>query len=86
MPRPKKTDNETETENAKSQLSKSPFSKGETVCLTYKIDGKPKYYITSTTLRDVYYLYESVPADTIKIIKTKYKADNPVDLYKFRKV
>lgn len=62
MPRPKKT--ETETENIKS-----PFSKGETVCLTYKIDGKPKYYITSTVLRDVYYLYESVPADTIKIIK-----------------
>lgn len=84
MPRSKKIDNE--TENAKSQLSKSPFSKGETVCLTYKIDGKPKYYITSTALRDVYYLYESVPADTIKIIKTKYKADNPVDLYKFTKV
>ena len=69
MPRSKKIDNE--TENTKSQLSKSPFSKGETVCLTYKIDGKPKYYITSTALRDVYYLYESVPADTIKIIKTK---------------
>lgn len=67
MPRPKKT--ETETENIKSQLSKSPFSKGETVCLTYKIDGKPKYYITSTALKDVYYLYESVPADTIKIIR-----------------
>lgn len=84
MPRPKRT--ETETENIKSQLSKSPFSKDETVCLTYKIDGKPKYYITSTALRNVYYLYESVPADTIKIIKTKYKADNPVDLYKFMKV
>lgn len=84
MPRSKKIDNE--TENTKSQLSKSPFSKGETVCLTYKIDGKPKYYITSTALRDVYYLYESVSADTIKIIKTKYKADNPVDLYKFTKV
>lgn len=84
MPSPKKTDNE--IENTKSQLSKSPFSKGETVCLTYKIDGKSKYYITSTALRDVYYLYESIPADTIKIIKTKYKADNPVDLYKFMKV
>ena len=84
MPRSKKIDNE--TENTKSQLSKSPFSKGETVCLTNNIHGKPKYYITSTALRDVYYLYESVPADTIKIIKTKYKADNPVDLYKFTKV
>ncbi len=77
MSRPKKTD--TEIENAKSQLSKLPFSKGETVCLTYKIDGKPKYYITSTVLRDVYYLYE-VTNDTI--IRTKHKADNPTDLYK----
>ena len=56
MSRPKKTD--VEIKNAKLQLSKTPFSKGETVCLTYKIDGKPKYYITSTALRDVYYLYE----------------------------
>lgn len=80
MPRPKKTDNETEIENTKSQLSKSPFSKGETVCLTYKIDGKPKYYITSTALRDVYYLYEVI---NNTITKTKYKADNPTDLYKF---
>lgn len=78
MPRPKKT--ETETENIKSQLSKSPFSKGETVCLTYKIDGKPKYYITSTALRDVYYLYEVIN-DTIT--KTKHKANNPTDLYEF---
>lgn len=78
MPRPKKT--ETETENTKSQLSKSPFSKGETVCLTYKIDGKPKYYITSTALRDVYYLYEVIN-DTIT--KTKHKANNPTDLYEF---
>lgn len=73
MSRPEKTD--AETENAKLQ-----FSKGETVCLTYKINGKPKYYITSTVLRDVYYLYE-VTNDTI--IKTKHKADNPTDLYKF---
>ena len=80
MPRPKKTD--VETENTKSQLNKTPFSKGETVCLTYKIDGKPKYYITSTALRDVYYLYE-VTKDTI--IKTKHKADNPTDLYEFMK-
>ena len=75
---PKKTDNE--IENTKSQLSKSPFSKGETVCLTYKIDGKPKYYITSTALRDVYYLYEVI---NNVAIKTKHKANNPTDLYKF---
>lgn len=80
MPSPKKTDNE--IENTKSQLSKSPFSKGETVCLTYKIDGNPKYYITSTTLRDIYYLYEVIN-DTIT--KTKHKANNPTDLYKFMK-
>ena len=80
MPRPKKTD--VEIENAKSQLSKSPFSKGETVCLTYKIDGKPKYYITSTVLRDVYYLYEVINGVAIK---TKHKADNPTDLYEFMK-
>ena len=78
MSRPKKTD--TETENTKSQLSKSPFSKGETVCLTYKIDGKPKYYITSTALRDVYYLYDVINGT---IIKTKHQANNPTDLYKF---
>lgn len=78
MPRSKKIDNE--TENTKSQLSKSPFSKGETVCLTYKIDGKPKYYITSTALRDVYYLYEVI---NNVAIKTKHKANNPTDLYKF---
>ncbi len=78
MSRPKKTDNE--TENTKSQLSKSPFSKGETVCLTYKIDGKPKYYITSTALRDVYYLYEVI---NDVAIKAKHKANNPTDLYEF---
>lgn len=78
MPSPKKTDNE--IENTKSQLSKSPFSKGETVCLTYKIDGKPKYYITSTALRDVYYLYEVI---NNVAIKTKHKSNNPTDLYKF---
>lgn len=78
MPRPKKT--ETETKNTESQLSKSPFSKGETVCLTYKIDGKSKYYITSTALRDVYYLYEVI---NNVAIKTKHKANNPTDLYKF---
>lgn len=78
MSRPKKTD--TETENTKSQLSKSPFSKGETVCLTYKIDGKPKYYITSTALRDVYYLYEVI---NNVAIKTKHKSNNPTDLYEF---
>ena len=80
MSRPKKTD--TETENTKSQLSKSPFSKGETVCLTYKIDSKPKYYITSTVLRDVYYLYEVI---NNVAIKTKHKSNNPTDLYEFMK-
>lgn len=80
MPRSKKIDNE--TENTKSQLSKTPFSKGETVCLTYKIDGKPKYYITSTVLRDVYYLYEVINGVAIK---TKHKANNPTDLYKLMK-
>ena len=78
MPSPKETDNE--TENTKSQLSKSPFSKGETVCLTYKIDGKPKYYITSTVLKDVYYLYEVI---NNVAIKTKHKSNNPTDLYEF---
>lgn len=78
MPSPKKTDNE--IENTKSQLIKSLFSKGETVCLTYKIDGKPKYYITSTVLRDVYYLYEVI---NNVAIKTKHKSNNPTDLYEF---
>lgn len=75
MSRLKKIDYETEN-------TKSPFIKGETVCLTYKIDGKPKYYITSTALRDVYYLYEVI---NDVAIKTKHKADNPTDLYEFMK-
>lgn len=66
--------------NLETENIKTPFSKGETVCLTYKIDGKPKYYITSTALRDVYYLYEVI---NNVAIKTKHKANNPTDLYKF---
>ena len=51
-------------------------------CLTYLVDDKPKYIIKMTPLRDTYYLYEMVNG---KLIKTKYKAEIPTDLYKYIK-
>lgn len=65
-----------------SETQDTKFGKGETVCLTFKINSKPKYYITSTVLRDTYYLYEDINGI---ITKTKHKADNPTDLYKYMK-
>lgn len=59
----------------------NPFDK-EIIWLTYLVDNQPKYYVTSTTLRDMYYLYKNVE-NTIS--KTKYKSQNPIDLYKYMK-
>lgn len=77
MPRPNKIN--PETENTKSQ-----FSKGETICLTYTAYGdKPTHYITTNYIRDTYFLYE---VKDNQIIKTKRKSNNPTDLYKYMKM
>ena len=51
--------------------------KNETIWVQYLHNGVPVYAITSTKLRDVYYLYE-VKAN--KLIKTKYKSKDPTEL------
>lgn len=79
MPRPKKID--TETENTKSQLSKSSFGKNEILWLTYTNENGKHYYITSDQIRNNYYLYEEQEPNVI--IKTKHKANTPTDLYRF---
>lgn len=61
---------------------KPSFGKGETVCLTYTTKGasSPTHYITVSQLHDVYYLYNITDS---KVIKTKHKANNPIELYKY---
>ena len=58
------------------------FSKGETVCLTYTAEksSSPTHYITVNPLRDTYFLYEVTGG---KPVKTKHKASNPTELYKY---
>lgn len=65
-----------------TQLSKSSFGKNEILWLTYKSESGKTYYIASTALRDMYYLYENVNGI---ITKTKRKSKNPIDLYDFMK-
>lgn len=52
---------------------------GERLWVQYLQDGKPLYIITSTKLRNVYYLYE-VKRSTL--VKTKYEAKDPTILEK----
>ena len=54
--------------------------KSETIWLQHCQDGKATHIITSTVLRDYYYLYEMI---NDKPVKTKHKAENPLDLDKW---
>lgn len=56
--------------------------KSETVWVTYYMDGQPAYAITSTKIRDFYYLCKVTDG---KLVKTKHKAENPQDLEKYIK-
>ena len=56
--------------------------KNETIWVTYLIDGKPAYAITSTKIRDIYYLCK---VENGKLVKTNHKAENPIDLEKYIK-
>ena len=55
--------------------------KNEKIWLT-QITSTKIYIITSTNLRDMYYLYEVVDG---KPVKTKYKNANPTELNKYIK-
>lgn len=55
---------------------------GETIWVQYMSDGKVTHVITSTKLRDYYYLYK-VNGD--KLVKTKHQSPNPMDLVKYVK-
>lgn len=54
--------------------------KNEIILVQYIKDNKPVYIITSTMLRDTYYLYK---VENDKLIKTKYKNKNPTELEKY---
>lgn len=54
--------------------------KNEIIWAVYVCDGVQTHAITSTALRDVYYLYK-IRND--KFIKTKKKAQHPMDLEKY---
>ena len=58
--------------------------KNEKVCEQYSdIKGVLKFVKTyNVPLRNTYYLYEVIDG---KCVKTKYKADNPIDLNKWIK-
>ena len=55
--------------------------KNEKIWLT-QITSTKAYIITSTNLRDMYYLYEVIDG---KPVKTKYKNTNPTELNKYIK-
>lgn len=55
--------------------------KNEKIWLT-QITFAKTYIITSTNLRDMYYLYEVIDG---KPVKTKYKNTNPTELNKYIK-
>ena len=55
--------------------------KNEKIWLT-QITSAKTYIITSTNLRDMYYLYEVIDG---KPVKTKYKNANPTELNKYMK-
>ena len=55
----------------------------EKVCEQYSINGVLSYIKTQKEpLRDTYYLYEIIDG---KAVKTKYNAENPVELNKWIK-
>ena len=54
----------------------------EILWVTYIINEKPAYAITSIKIRDVYYLY-SVKDD--ELVRTNRRAENPNDLEKYVK-
>lgn len=54
--------------------------KNEIILVQYIKNSKPVYIITSTMLRDMYYLYK---IENDKLIKTKYKNKNPTELEKY---
>lgn len=54
----------------------------EILWVTYIINEKPAYAITSTKIRDVYYLYR-VKDD--ELVRTNRRAENPNDLEKYVK-
>ena len=56
--------------------------KNEIVWVQYLHDGKPTHVITSTTLRNYYYLYE---VKNNALIRTKYKSKDPTELEKYIK-
>lgn len=53
---------------------------GETIWVQYVNNGVVTHIITSTKMRDCYYLYKVVNS---KAIKTKYKAESPTQLEKY---
>lgn len=56
--------------------------KNEIIWVTYYIDDQPAYAITSTKIRDFYYLCKVASG---KLVKTKHKAENPQTLEKYIK-
>ena len=60
------------------------ISKNEKICTQYGDGNGNVIFITtvSVPISDTYYLYEVVDG---KCVKTKYKADNPIDLNKWIK-
>ena len=72
-------------QNDKQKTIEEQFNipKTEKVCEQYSINGVLKYIKTQKEpLKDTYYLYEIIEG---KAVKTKWKADNPVDLDKWIK-
>ena len=54
----------------------------EIIWVQYLQNERPVYVITSTKIRDCYYLYE---VKDNKLIKTKYKNKDPTELEKYMK-
>lgn len=54
------------------------INKNEILWLQYSVQSKLKYLVTSDKFRDTYYLYEIIDN---KVVKTKYKNSNPLELY-----
>lgn len=61
---------------------KPPFGKNEVLSLTYIAKGAnaPTHYITFNPIQCIYYLYNITDGN---IVKTKHKASNPIELYKY---
>ena len=53
---------------------------GEIIWVQYVNNGAITHFITSTKMRDYYYLYKIV---NDKVVKTKYKSNNPMQLEKY---